>query len=53
MSIPGAGIGFLVVSERVTGAVFGGFIGLLVGLFGSGIFLMIYRAVNHALGKHD
>ncbi len=49
----GAGIGCLVVSDRVTGAVFGGFIGLLVGLFGSGIFLMIYRAVNHALGKHD
>jgi len=26
---------------------------LVVGLFGSGIFLMIYRAVQHGKGKHD
>jgi len=31
----------------------GAFVGLLVGLFGSGIFLMVYRGVRHALGKHD
>jgi hypothetical protein len=34
-------------------AIVGGFVGLLVGLFGSGIFLMIYRAVRHISGKHD
>jgi hypothetical protein len=31
----------------------GGFIGLLVGLFGSGIFIMVFRAIGHARGKHD
>ena len=34
-------------------AVVGGFAGLLVGLFGSGIYLMIYRAVKHSGGEHD
>jgi hypothetical protein len=34
-------------------ALAGAFLGLLAGLFGSGIFLMIYRAVRHASGKHD
>ncbi|MBN2024447.1 MAG: hypothetical protein JW809_16830 [Pirellulales bacterium] len=34
------------------GAVLGGAAGLLVGLFGSGIFLMIYRAVKHVRGDH-
>jgi hypothetical protein len=49
----GAGIGALVVEERAMGAVLGGFIGLLAGLFGSGLFLMIYRATRHVRGKHD
>jgi len=49
----GAGIGAIVVTDRVPGALVGGFIGILVGLFGSGIFLMIFRAVCHARGKHD
>lgn len=50
----GAGIGYLVTQrDVVTGALAGGFCGLLVGLFGSGIFLMIFRAVMHARGKHD
>jgi hypothetical protein len=40
-------------NERMAGIIFGGFIGLLVGLFGSGIFLMIYRAVRHLRGRHD
>jgi hypothetical protein len=31
----------------------GGFLGLIAGLLGSGVFLMIYRAVRHAKGKHD
>ena len=34
-------------------AIAGAFVGLIVGLFGSGIFLMIYRAVRHISGKHD
>lgn len=45
-------IGFLVTFTG-TGAVLGGFLGLLAGLFGSGLFIMIYRAVKHASGKHD
>lgn len=35
------------------GALLGGFAGLLIGLFGSGTFLMIYRGMRHAKGKHD
>jgi hypothetical protein len=49
----GAGIGLLVMADGLIGALAGGFIGLLVGLFGSGIFLMVYRAVKHARGQHD
>ena len=49
----GAVIGAIVASDHIPGALVGGFIGILVGLFGSGIFLMIYRAVRHARGKHD
>jgi uncharacterized membrane protein YedE/YeeE len=49
----GAVIGAIVVADHVPGALVGGFIGVLVGLFGSGIFLMIFRAARHARGKHD
>lgn len=35
------------------GALAGAFAGLVVGVFGSGIFLMVYRAVRHLKGKHD
>lgn len=49
----GAGIGFLAISDGLLGALLGGFIGLLAGLFGSGIFLMIFRSVKHARGQHD
>jgi hypothetical protein len=49
----GAGIGFLVTTDGVMGALLGGLIGVVAGLFGSGIFLMIYRTVMHARGKHD
>ena len=45
-------IGALVTYDRITGAVVGGFCGILVGLFGSGIFLMIYRFIRHLLGHH-
>ena len=48
-------IGFLVTinNPRVPGGLIGGFVGVLVGLFGSGIFLMIFRAIKHIHGKHD
>jgi len=49
----GAGIGVVAATDRLTGALLGGFIGLVVGLLGSGLFLMSYRAVKHARGKHD
>jgi hypothetical protein len=49
----GTGIGAAVVEERVPGALVGGFLGLLAGLFGSGLFLMIYRFVMHVRGRHD
>ncbi len=34
------------------GALIGAFAGLIIGLFASGIFLMIYRAVKHVKGDH-
>jgi len=49
----GATIGALVVEERLPGALVGGFIGLILGLVGSGFFLMVYRAVMHLRGRHD
>jgi hypothetical protein len=49
----GAGIGASAISDRILGAVAGGFCGLLIGLFGSGLFLMIYRVVQHGRGNHD
>jgi hypothetical protein len=49
----GIGIGCLVMSDRITGGVLGGFIGLLTGLFGSGFVIMVYRGVRHTQGKHD
>jgi hypothetical protein len=51
--ILGAAIGGVTVEDRQFGALVGGFAGLLAGLFGSGIFLMIFRAVRHARGRHD
>ena len=35
------------------GALIGAFVGLVIGIFASGIFLMIYRAIRHIQGKHD
>ena len=49
----GAAVGFLAMANGLAGAAVGGGIGLVVGLFGSGLFLMIYRGVRHARGKHD
>lgn len=52
-TILGAGIGAVLMGDPILGAVAGGFCGLLVGLFGSGLFLMVYRAIQHGRGKHD
>ncbi len=35
------------------GALFGAIAGLVIGVFASGIVLMIYRAVRHMQGKHE
>ncbi|XZE56217.1 hypothetical protein SH139x_002313 [Planctomycetaceae bacterium SH139] len=35
------------------GALVGSFGGLVIGVLTSGIFLMIYRAARHLMGKHD
>src|SRR5687768_3516091 len=43
----GAGIGAIAVGHLLAGAMIGGFCGMVIGLFASGIFLMIYRAVMH------
>jgi ABC-type uncharacterized transport system permease subunit len=33
--------------------ILGAFAGLVIGFFASGIYLMLYRAIRHAKGKHD
>ena len=35
------------------GALIGSFLGLIVGVLGSGTYLMIYRAARHLKGQHD
>ena len=49
----GAAIGAFVVEERLPGALVGGFAGLIIGFFGSGLFLMVFRAIRHIRGRHD
>jgi hypothetical protein len=49
----GASIGAIGFHDRVPAALVGGFIGLVVGLFVSGIWLMCYRAMRHLRGRHD
>ena len=43
-------------NHRLSGVIGGGiglgFVGVILGLFGSGIYLMIYRAVRHWKGEH-
>jgi ABC-type microcin C transport system permease subunit YejE len=34
------------------GALIGAFAGLIMGVFGSGIYLMVYRALQHLKGDH-
>ena len=57
--IQGVIILFTVIIGLVIGKMYGGFLllgglgGLIVGFLGSGILLMIYRAVKHASGNHE
>ena len=49
----GGVIGAIAIADRAAGAIVGGFFGLLAGFFGSGIYLMVYRGIQHLRGKHD
>lgn len=51
--ILGAGIGALVIHDRLAGALVGAFLGIVLGVLGSGVVLMFYRIVRHVQGKHD
>ncbi len=51
--VVGAGVCAALFDQWQAGLFVGGFLGLVIGLFGSGIFLMIYRAVMHLRGHHD
>lgn len=41
------------VGSALAGALVLGFLSVVLSVFGSGIYLMIYRAVRHWKGKHD
>jgi hypothetical protein len=49
----GAGVGWFVVDEPMPGLLGGSLAGMLVGVFGSGFYLMIYRAMKHIRKDHD
>ena len=49
----GVGIGVALAREWLAGALVGGLVGLVLGLLGSGMFLMVYRTVRHIRGRHD
>jgi hypothetical protein len=54
----GVGIGIVAIQPAweipwYGGAILGGFAGMVIGFFASGIFLMIYRANRHIKGKHE
>jgi hypothetical protein len=60
LGVPIGGVAGAMLSDggnRAAGAVAGGiglgFAGVVLGLFGSGIYLMVYRTVRHLKGKHD
>jgi hypothetical protein len=60
IGVPIGAIAGAVLSDsenRLIGALAGGFglgfAGVVLGLFGSGIYLMLYRAVCHLRGRHD
>jgi ABC-type uncharacterized transport system permease subunit len=55
-----AGVGIGIVATKPVweipwygGAIMGGFAGMVIGFFASGISLMIYRAARHIKGKHE
>ena len=48
----GVSIGAMVVQDRLLGILAGGVVGVLVGLFGSGVFIMVYRFICHIRGNH-
>jgi hypothetical protein len=52
-AIVGAAIGYFQTTDRILGSMIGLIAGLMIGLLGSGLFLMIYRGVRHIRGKHD
>jgi hypothetical protein len=52
-AVLGVMIGWLVSPAKAEGAILGGVAGLLIGLLGSGTFLMVYRFIRHVSGKHD
>jgi hypothetical protein len=52
-AILGGVLGLIFVEEPLAGLMLGGIGGLIVGLFLSGIALMIFRGVRHLQGKHD
>ncbi len=49
----GAVLPFFTTWDRALCVLGGAFAGTLTGLFGSGIYLGLYRAIQHARGKHD
>ena len=48
----GVALGYLLYGSAEA-TLLGAGIGLLSGLLGSGIFLMVFRAVRHAQGRHE
>ena len=46
-------IAYLQSGDQLAGILLGLFFGLIAGLLGSGIFLMVFRAVRHIRGKHE
>jgi hypothetical protein len=51
--VVGAVTGALILENRLLGILLGVVAGLVLGLFASGLFLMVFRAVRDASGKHD
>jgi len=49
----GVAVGPLFAPNVPVGLIVGGFVGLVVGLVGSGAAIGIYRTWRHAKGKHD
>lgn len=52
-AILGGVIGLGLADEPLAGLIVGAIIGMVAGLFASGLFLMLYRSVRHLRGRHD